>query len=497
MQNPSPTPARLHTVGLCIALVAFALAGWAAPSGESPAPPLAFAEGDTPAADTLPARLPAAWPDSPLVYRFELVADIMPPAWRTVQRAVAEAHALDADALLVQLDTYGGMVNIADSISQRLLHARMPVIVYIANNAASAGALISISCDAIYMAPSSQIGAATVVNGTDGQAMPDKYQAYMRAKMRSIAEAQGRDPDIAEAMVDQDLEVPGVVEAGKTLVFTPSEAMANGYCEGVAEDWREALALAGLEDYRVAVFEPTGVDRVIQFLVNPMVAGILMLVIFFGIYAELQSPGVGFPLLAAAIAATLYFAPHYLDGLAASWEIAVFALGVVLLAVELFVLPGFGVAGVSGAALMVIALVLSLLANRNFDFRFVPSEDVARAVLTVMLALLGAVGLIITFLGSLGSSPLLRRLVLNEAQERERGFRVDAFGEDGPAMAGRRAVALTDLRPAGRVRLEGDPDGTPHDALTEGGYTPAGTALTVVAVRGNQLLVREAEPDHA
>ena len=122
------------------------------------------------------------------------------------------------------------MVNLADSISQRLLHAKARTLVYIVNNAASAGALISISCDSIYMAPSAQIGAATVVNGTDGEAMPDKYQAYMRAKMRSLAEAKGRNPEIAEAMVDQDLEIPGLIEAGKTLVFTSSEAIENGYC---------------------------------------------------------------------------------------------------------------------------------------------------------------------------------------------------------------------------------------------------------------------------
>jgi membrane-bound serine protease (ClpP class) len=438
---------------------------------------------------------PGSWPANPLVYRFELVADIMPPAWRTVQRAVSEAHAVDADVLLVQLDTYGGMVNIADSISQRLLHAKMPVLVFIANNAASAGALISLSCDSIYMAPSSQIGAATVVNGVDGAAAPDKYQAYMRAKMRSIAEAQGRNPDIAEAMVDQDLAVEGVVEAGKTLVFTPSEAIANGFCEGIAEDWKGALEQAGVRDYEVMVFEPSAVDRIVQFLVNPAVSGILMLVIFFGIYAELQTPGVGFPIAAAAIAAALYFAPHYLDGLAASWEIALFVLGILLLAVEVFVLPGFGVAGVAGLALILSSLVLSLLANQAFDFEWVPGDTIVRAILTVLVAVFGAGGLIVVFLGSLTDSPLLKRLVLQEAQNADAGYRVSASGEDAAESdrewIGKGATALSDLRPSGRIQLDGDEVGIPRDAMTEGGYTPAGARVTVVGVRGTQLLVRE------
>ncbi len=476
----------LHTALVCIVLCGL----WISVPAQAQSAPM----DSTARPDATEARADSTgmrWPDNPLVYRFELVADIMPPAWRTVQRAVSEAHEAQADVLLVQLDTYGGMVNIADSISQRLLHAKMPVLVFIANNAASAGALISISCDSIYMAPSSQIGAATVVSGTDGAAMPDKYQAYMRAKMRSIAEAQGRNPDIAEAMVDQDLEVEGVVEAGKTLVFTPSEAIANGFCEGVAEDWRDALAQAGLEDYRVMAFEPTGVDRMVQFLVNPMVSGILMLVIFFGIYAELQTPGVGFPLMAAAIAAALYFAPLYLDGLAASWEIALFLVGVVLLALELFVIPGFGVAGVAGLTLMLGSLVLSLVANRAFDFQWVPADTIVRALLTVMLAVFGAAGLIFAFLGSLVDSPLLKRLVLSEAQQANRGYRVSASGEDDPDWVGQGATALSDLRPAGRIQVDGDPERVPREALTEGGYTPAGARVTVVGWRGTQLLVRE------
>lgn len=463
---------------------------------ESLPPTLSTADGALAfQADAGPSPTSPAWPDSPLVYRFELVADIMPPAWRTVQRAVAEAHALKADVLLVQLDTYGGMVNIADSISQRLLHAKMPVLVFIANNAASAGALISLSCDSIYMAPSSQIGAATVVNGTDGAAAPDKYQAYMRAKMRSIAEAQGRNPDIAEAMVDQDLEVEGVVEAGKTLVFTPSEAIANGFCEGIAENWKDALAQAGIEAYRVRVFEPSSVDRMVQFLVNPAVSGILILVIFFGIYAELQSPGVGFPLAAAAIAAALYFAPHYLDGLAASWEIALFVLGILLLAAEVFVFPGFGLSGVLGLALILTSMVLSLLANQAFDFEWVPGDTVVRAVLTVLLAVFGAVGLIVAFLGSLTDSPLLKRLVLQESQKADEGYRVSASGQNAEDKAedwiGRGATALTDLRPSGRILLDGDEHSIPRDALTEGGFAAAGKRLTVVGQSGTQLLVRE------
>ncbi len=420
------------------------------------------------------------------VFHFELAQDIMPPAWRTVQQAMNEARELNADVIIMSLDTYGGMVNLADSISQRLLHAKARTLVYIVNNAASAGALISISCDSIYMAPSAQIGAATVVNGTDGEAMPDKYQAYMRAKMRSLAEAKGRNPEIAEAMVDQDLEIPGLIEAGKTLVFTSSEAIENGYCEGIADQWQDCLAMAGIDDYELFQYEPTAIDKMVQFLVNPIFSGILLMVIFVGIYAELQSPGVGFPLLAASIAATLYFAPHYLDGLAAHWEIALFILGVILLAVEIFAIPGFGVTGILGLTFIVSSLVLSMVANTNFNFEWTATKDIVRSVLVVVLSLLVSIGFIITILGSLSDSPFLKRLVLAESQQKDQGFTVDSYA-GSKNLTGLRGLAASELRPSGKIDLGNER----YDAMTEGDFISKGSPVEVMAMRGNYLLVRK------
>lgn len=423
----------------------------------------------------------------PLVFHFELAEDIMPPAWRTVKRAMEEADQAGADLIVMSLDTYGGMVNLADSISQRLLHNRANTVVYIVNNAASAGALISLSCDRIYMSPSAQIGAATVVSGTDGEAMPDKYQAYMRAKMRSLAEASGRDPRIAEAMVDQDVEIPGLIAAGKTLVFTSSEAVEHGYCEGIYDTWQECVQDFGYSQYTVKEFQLSGVDRMVKFLVNPIVSGLLLMVIFIGIYAELQTPGVGFPLLAAAIAAVLYFAPHYLDGLAANWEIALFLIGIVLLAVEVFVLPGFGIAGIAGITGMVVAMILTMVHNVHFDFEWTATQDVVRAVLVVVLALLLSIGFIFTLLGSLTDSPLMRRLVLLETQQRERGFTTTSFTPD-LQMQGRLGISITDLRPAGKVEIGSQY----YDAMTEGAFISKGTKVQVHALRNSYLLVRPA-----
>ena len=216
------------------------------------------------------------------VYYYKIDDNISKPAQRTTEKAVEAAEAAKVDYLFLELNTFGGELDAADKIRTALLNATMPTIVFVNNNAASAGALISIACDSIYMAPGASIGAASVVN-QNGEIMPDKYQSYMRSLMRSTAETNGRDPDIAQAMVDPDVEVRGVSEKGKVLTFTPEEAIQNGYCEGEAENREEVLRAAGIDNYEFVEQELTWVDKVINLLVNPAVSGLLIMFIIGGL----------------------------------------------------------------------------------------------------------------------------------------------------------------------------------------------------------------------
>ncbi len=423
--------------------------------------------------------------ERPLVYMFTLSEDIMPSAWRTVKHAVEEAEALDADYILMKLDTYGGMVNIADSISSKLIKTKLTTLVYIMNNAASAGALISISCDSIYMSPYAKIGAASVVN-QQGELVPDKYQSYMRAFMRTAADKSGRDPKIAEAMVDGDVYIPGVVDSGKVLTFTTKEALLNDYCEGEAESAEEALENAGLTDYDLVVYNPSTTDRIISFLLNPMLTGILLTVMFFGIYFELQTPGVGFPLIAAIIAATLYFAPHYLEGLAENWEILIFLLGLILIVLELFVIPGFGIAGIAGALLILVSLVLSMVGNVGFDFRFTGYAEFSKAIFAVIGAIVFSSLLIYLTMRNMASHGLMSRLVLDKEQVSEDGYTIDIY-KNKSEFIGKIALAVSDLRPAGKVELNGER----YDASAEGVFINKGMKVEIVSTENSYLLVRE------
>lgn len=301
------------------------------------------------------------------IYFYEIDDVISKPAKKKTEIAIKEADNEKADIILLRLNTFGGELEAADQIRTMLMKTEIPVFVFIDVNAASAGALISIACDSIYMAPGASIGAASVVNET-GEIMPDKYQSYMRSLMRSTAEKQGRDPDIAQAMVDPDVSIDNIIDSGKVLTFTTAEAIKYGFCEAQVSSKEGALEAAGIHQYTIVEQKLSWIDQIILFLIKPAISGLLIMLIVGGIYFELQSPGIGFPLVVAIIAALLFFAPHYLGGLAQHWEILIFIVGLILLVVEIFVIPGFGVFGIVGIVLIVASLVLAMIFNINFDF---------------------------------------------------------------------------------------------------------------------------------
>lgn len=423
-------------------------------------------------------------PDKKLVYQFDIRQEIGPPAWRNTQKAIDEAEKMGADYVLIHMNTYGGLVDMADSIRTRLLNAKPTVLVFIDNNAASAGALIAIACDSIYMRKSASIGAATVVNQT-GEVVPDKYQSYMRATMRATAESTGRDPKIAEAMVDPSVYIEGIIDSGKVLTFTSSEAQKHGFCNGEAENIAEVLQLAGVENYEIVKQELTATDKAINWLINPAISGILVLIIIGGIYFELQTPGIGFPLAASVLAAILYFAPLYLEGLAANWEILLFFVGAILLLVEIFVIPGFGVAGISGIALILFSLVSSLLQNEGFDFE-VPQSGAGLSVVQALATVLIPFGVLTTFLLFFGQNLLqmsaFKRLTLQSTQDTDAGYVV---ADQQHHLVGETGLAMTDLRPAGKVQIAGKP----YDAKSTTGWIDKGTTVRIVAQERFELVV--------
>jgi len=434
------------------------------------------------------------------VYTFKIHQNIEPSAFRLTKKAFKQAREKKADYIVVDLDTYGGLVNIADSIRSSFLDSKIPILVFIRNNAASAGALISIAADSIYMKKGSSIGAASVVN-QEGKIMPEKYQSYMRSTMRATAEAKGkkvvvdgkdtteiwrRDPRIAEAMVDPRITIKGVTDSTEIVTFTVQEAIKNGYCEGEANSLKEVLAKANIKDARIERYEVTTMDKIIGFLMSPALQGILIMLIVGGIYFELQSPGLGFPIVAAITAAALYFAPLYLEGIAQNWEILLFIAGLILIGIELFAIPGFGVAGVAGIILVVTGLVMSMVDNIVFEHEL-HTEEALKAVFKAffIVTLSMFLGLVLSlYMGKkVLTSKRFSRLVLDSVQNKDEGY--ISVDNKQKTLIGKTGVAYTVLRPGGKVNIEGEI----YDAKSEIGFIDKGEKIKVISTSSSQLYV--------
>lgn len=436
-----------------------------------------------------------------IIYKIDIKKEIGPSTWLYVRKGFSEAAQNKANAILIHMNTYGGEVLYADSIRTKVLNSKIPVYVFVDNNAASAGALIAIACDKIYMRPGGSIGAATVVNETGAQ-MPDKYQSYMRAKMRATAESHGkdtiisandtvykwkRDPMIAEAMVDDRTVIPGIIDSGKTLTFSTQEAIKYHYCEGEAENVEEVIEKKlNLKEYKLLTFKPSVWDNLKGLLMSSVLQGILIMLIVGGIYFELQTPGVGFPLVVAITAAVLYFAPLYIDGLAANWEILIFLIGLVLIALEIFVVPGFGITGISGIVLVVAGLTLSMLNNVVFDFKSVETHALGKALLTVTGGILLAFLLVIYLSSKIGSKGIFSKVALDKTLDKSSGF--IGVSMSPKELVGREGIASTVLKLSGKVRV----DDKIYDAVSEDGFIEKGTRVSIIRYETGQLYVVKA-----
>lgn len=410
-------------------------------------------------------------------YRIRLNQDVDPSSQRLVTLGLEKAVQADADYVLLELNTYGGAVNAADSIRSAILRSEIPVLAFVNMQAASAGALISIACDSIYMKTGSSIGAATVVDQT-GKVMPDKYQSFMRGMMRSTAQANGRDPHIAESMTD----------TSNVLSMTPAEAMAVGYCEGICEsEFEVAQKVVGDGTFIIRNMEDdmTWLDKVIQFLLNPLLQSIFMMMIIGGIFVEIRTPGIGLPLLTAIVGALLYFAPGYLGHLVSYWEILLFVAGLVLIAVEIFVIPGFGVCGITGIIAVVVSLAFAMVDNIelfHWDGSLNPEPllmPLGIVIISASAAVFGSVWIV----RKLYDTRSFDHIALRQEMKAEEGFTGVVTGLD--SLVGETVTVFTDLRPSGKVITS---EGRIYEAtLKYGGFASKEEKLRVAGAGQGRL----------
>lgn len=407
------------------------------------------------------------------IFLLNIDSEIHAKSARTLEKALREAGDWDAGVFLMQLNTFGGALDAAEKMRTALLEAPFTTIAFINHQAASAGALISLACDVIYMSPGSTIGAATVVNPT-GEPMPEKYQSYMRSLMRATAEQKGRDTRLAERMVD-----------GDTIVsLTTQEAIKAGFSQGEVSNIGEIVDLLGYDDCEIREYKETALDKVIGFFLLPVVQALLLMGMVGGVFFELKTPGVGFPLGLAIVCAIGYFSPLFLEGLIQYWEIAIMVVGLILLGIEIFVTPGFGVLGILGILAIVTGLTMSMVDNWIFEFKGpFPWNRILGPVAIVMVASLASITGILLSVHMLFPTRVFNRIALRTDLKTENGFVGVPTLKD--IVIGEEGVTFTDLRPAGKVTI----NGKWVEARAAVGFIRKDTKVKVVRIEGGVIFV--------
>ncbi|MFN0181308.1 MAG: NfeD family protein [Gemmatimonadales bacterium] len=419
---------------------------------------------------------PPAVAQDRVVYRIPVSGTIENGLAPYVARVLGEAAAAGASAALLDIDTPGGRIDAAERIVDAVRGSKIPVYAFVNPRAYSAGAMIALAAKDIYLAPAGVIGAATPVDG-QGTKMSEKYVSAMRAAFRALAEANGRDPALAEAMVDESVEIAGVKPAGRLLTLTSSEAIKLGYGKAEMADVPAVLAAVGLEGARVVTEDANWAERVVRFLTNPVVSPLLLSLGMLGLVFEIKAGHFGIGGLISLSSLGLFFGSGIILGLAGWEEIILLGLGFLALGVEVFVLPGFGVAGVIGLALVATSLVMGLVGN------FPTGGDFLAAGLIMLAALVISISVIYGWLRHLPGSTRFRKVLLQDGLAVEEGY-VSALPR--PDLVGKAGVAATDLRPSGAALIGEER----VDVITEGEYIKQGSAVQVLRSDGYRHVVR-------
>ena len=392
-----------------------------------------------------------------------------------VDRGIEEAEDLDADYIIFKVNTFGGRVDAATEIKDAILATDIKTIAYINNRAISAGALISFSCDSVIMSSGASVGAVTPVD-QEGTKLSEKQVSYMRAEMRSTLEQGNRNPLIGEAMVDESIEVDSVSEKGKLLTLTSEEALKLGMCDSISDDIYKYL---DIEESSATIISENFKEKAIRLLSNPMVSSLLLIAGLLGIFFELKMPGFGFPGILGISSLSIYIFSHYVLRLVNWLEISLIAGGLILIALEVLVIPGFGVAGILGGMLVLGGIYFSMLSDMPLEADYLTAGWGLLAVMVVSIF-----GIIIIF----------NRLINSKFYKKQALVEEEKIFEESHVTLATSTVSIDDegivesvLKPSGQVSV----DDKNYEAVSMGGFIEKGEKVRVIEIDGNILKVKQ------
>ena len=476
--------------------------------------------------------------DTALVYVIDIRNEIGSGLGTYISDGIQTAEEAGADAIVFDVDTPGGRVDSAVNIIRSIQDTQIPTIAFVNRQAISAGAMISIACNQIVMTSGGTIGDSAPVN-IQGQEVGEKAISYIQGTIRATAERENRNPDIAEAMVDKELvlvkladgqiikllpeeyvareeegeEMEILCAQGKLLTLSTQQALAYEFADAQAETLPDLLAqyeivevdgtklpltaegiaqrqqdfgiseinrLKTLADARITEVEATLADRVVFFLTNPLISSLLLSLGILGIFIEIRTPGFGIPGFLGLVCVGLFFGGHMLTKIGAEWAFLLFLLGLGLIALEVFVIPGFGVAGILGITLMLGSVFFVF--DKAYEFR--------TAVMWLSISVILSAGLAILAAVLLPETQLFRRLALSTVMDTEMGYH-SSSSEDFQAYLGQSGTALTPLRPSGTARIANNR----VDVVTVGDFIAPDSNVKVVSVEGSKVFVEAVEED--
>lgn len=392
------------------------------------------------------------------------------PGWLLfLERSLKEAKELKAKAIILEIDTPGGFIDTAREAKKLLDELTIPVYGFINTDALSAGAYLALATDSFFMVPGSTIGAAEPIL-LGGGTIDEKMLSFWEAEMRSTAEKQGKDPLIAAAMVRRKLAIAGLVEEGELLTLTTQEAEKISFSDGTVNSITELLDKVGLSGSTLIYSSATFWEKFSGWLINPIVATILLMLGFFFLVIEIMTAGFGMGGFLSLLFFGLYFGGHFLTGVSGWPAILLFVFGIIFLLTEAFI-PGFGIFGISGLVAVIIAIVLAAASTTYGIYMLMISLFITAIASFVAYKYFKKRG-------------TLKNFILRESATREAGYSTSG---DYSHLLGKVGKTVTPLRPSGTVEIEGKR----YDTLSESSYLDSDETVEVSKVEGYKIVVRK------
>ncbi|HHU60344.1 MAG TPA: nodulation protein NfeD [Natronincola sp.] len=400
------------------------------------------------------------------VYLLPIQGDIEPGLATFVARGVNLAERNNG-IILIEINTFGGRVDSATEIRDLLIKADVPVIAFVSERAWSAGALITLSAPKVVMAPGSSIGAA------EPRPFDEKAVSALKAEFEATAERTGRNKQVAAAMVDADVVIEDLIAKDKILTLSTQDAVEWGMADFIANNRHEVLNRLGYDEYDLIELQPHWAERIARFLTNPTVSSLLLTLGFLGLVVEVTTPGWGVPGTAGVISLILFFGGRFVSGFAGFEEIGLFLLGLILLFIEGFIIPGFGIVGILGIVSVVTSIILVF-------------GDIQVALISLSIALTVSIIAFAFLWKNIKNTKFWKRVVLSHSESKELGYRAPSSYEH---LLGKRGTTISTLRPAGTIVIEDNR----VDVVSEGGFISVNSLVEVVATEGTKVIVREIE----